>query len=118
MLAINFVAFGDKGQNPALASVARTLRQVFPHQSVFVSEPGKDFNDFIFLAANSPINLDSDRLSTQQIQWLKRRYILVDESKGFILTDNLNPLEHLQTRKAEHYRQTLVEWFGADLLIR
>jgi hypothetical protein len=42
----------------------------------------------------------------------------VDETEGVLLTDNLNPLEQLQTRKAEHYRDLQVEWFGADLLVR
>ena len=39
-------------------------------------------------------------------------------SRGVILTDNFNPLEQLQTRKAEHYRHMLVDWFGRDLLVR
>jgi hypothetical protein len=42
----------------------------------------------------------------------------VDETEGVLLTDNLNPLEQLQTRKAEHYRDLQVEWFGADRLVR
>ena len=60
----------------------------------------------------------SNPLSTDQAAWLQDRVITVDKSQGFILTDNLNPLEHLQTAKAEKYRQILVGWFGADLLVR
>lgn len=118
ILALNFVAFLQGGNNKALASVARTVLQVFPHYSVFISEPGDDFNDFIFLASKDPINLDSKMLSTKQQQWLNKRLVTIDDSQGIILTDNLNPLEHLQTRKAEHYRQVLLDWFGTDLLIR
>lgn len=118
LLALNFVAFSQSGQNTALASVARTIAQVFPHQSVFVSEPGKDFNDFIFLAASRPINLESQALDVEQTAWLQSRLYPVDPAQGTVLTDNLNPLEHLQTRKAEHYRHVLVDWFGADLLVR
>lgn len=118
ILALNFVAFFENGQNKALASVARTISEVFPYYSVIISEPGEDFNDFIFLASTYPIDLDSAELSSRQKQWLKNRLVQVDASQGLVLTDNLNPLEHLQTRKAEHYRQVLIDWFGTDLLLR
>lgn len=118
MLALNFVAFAEGGRNAALASVARTLDQVFPKQSVFISEPGKDFTDFIFLAARQPIDLASPRLGAEQSAWLKQRIFPVDPSRGVVLTDDLNPLEHLQTAKAEHYRHVLVDWFGPEILVR
>ena len=118
ILALNFVAFFEDGRNAALASVARTIAQVFPHHSVFVSEPGKDFNDFIFLASSIPIDLGSPTLDAGQAAWLKNRSISLDEAQGVILTDDFNPLERLQTRKAEHYRRILVNWFGTDLLVR
>jgi hypothetical protein len=53
ILALNFVAFFEDGRNAALASVARTIAQVFPHHSVFVSEPGKD------LGVDPPLSLES-----------------------------------------------------------
>ncbi len=118
LLALNFVAFLQGGRNAALASVSRTLRQVFPHQSVFISEPGRDFNDFIFLANGKPIHPAAKILDAAQAAWLGERSIMLDESAGVILTDDFNPLERLQTEKAEHYRRVLVEWFGKDLLVR
>ncbi|MGZ8190314.1 MAG: fused MFS/spermidine synthase [Methylococcaceae bacterium] len=118
ILALNFVAFSNNGNNPALASVSRTIAQVFPQQSVFVSEPGKDFNDYIFLAANQPIDLNSKALLAEQVEWLQNRLINVDKNRGVVLTDNLNPLEHLQTAKVEHYRRFVVDWLGPDLLVR
>lgn len=118
ILALNFVAFSNGGKNPALASVSKTIEQVLPQQSVFVSEPGDDFNDYIFLAARQPIDLDSPALLAEQSAWLKTRLISVDKSQGVILTDNLNPLEHLQTAKAEHYRHFIVDWLGPELLVR
>lgn len=117
ILALNFVAFSDTQRNAALASVAKTIAQVYPHQNVFISDPGRDFNDFIFLASNRPIDLDSDTLRADQSAWLKQRVFNIDARLGIILTDNFNPLEHLQTQKAEHYRHILVDWFGADLLV-
>lgn len=118
LLALNFVAFGQGEGNKALSSVALTLQQAFPSQRLFISEPGEDFNDFIFLASQEPINLDSSALRADQKNWLAQRQFSVDTSQGLILTDNFNPLEHLQVKKSEHYRDVLVSWFGNELLIR
>ncbi|EDZ67346.1 hypothetical protein NOC27_673 [Nitrosococcus oceani AFC27] len=118
ILALNFVSFSENGKNTALASIAKTLAHAFPHQMVFASEPGKDFNDFIFLAANRPIDLDVNTLTLEKISWLKQRLMIVDKTQGILLTDNFNPLEHLQVRKAKHYRNILVNWLGTDILVR
>ncbi len=118
ILALNFVAFFDQGNNPALASVTKTLAQVFPHQQVFISDPGRDFNDFIFLATNHPVNLESNMLSYTQRDWLMARRVNIDPSYGVLMTDNLNPLESLQTRKSEYYRRIIVDSMGLDHFIR
>lgn len=118
ILALNFVAFSQGSHNAALASVGRTIARVFPHYSIFISKPGEDFNDFIFLAAGRPIDLDSPALRAEQVAWLKNRIVTVNETQGVTLTDNFNPLEQLQTRKAEHYRRVMVDWYGTDLLVR
>ncbi|MGZ4975694.1 MAG: fused MFS/spermidine synthase [Methylobacter sp.] len=117
ILAVNFVAFASD-KSAALSSVSRTIEQVFPHQSVFIAEPGEDYNDFIFLAAGRPIDLASKSLLPDQVTWLHDRIYTANKSQGFVLTDNLNPLEHLQIQKAEHYRHVLVGWFGTDILVR
>lgn len=118
ILAVNFVGFSKGFPNLSLASVARTIEQVFPQLSIFVSEPGEDFNDFIFLAGRQPLDPASKSLLPGESDWLKSRIFTVDRSQGRLLTDNLNPLEHLQIRKSEHYRHFLVDWLGADLLVR
>jgi spermidine synthase len=118
VLAVNFVSFLSGGRNPALASVAKTVSEVFPHYSVFASEPGDDFNDFIFLASRQSIDLSSPALSQEQTAWLQARALTVEPTNGSVLTDNLNPLEHLQTAKAEHYRHVVIDWFGPELLLR
>ncbi len=118
ILAINFVAFYENGNNKALASVAKTIAEVFPYQSLFISEPDDDFNDFIFLASHNSIDIDSESLNTTQSQWLTQRMLQVNLNQGDLLTDNLNPLEHLQIKKSEHYRAMLVELFGNEILIR
>jgi spermidine synthase len=118
ILALNFVAFSDNGHDAALASVARTIAQAFKYHAVYISDPGKDFNDFIFLAASRPIDLDGKTLGAAQAAWLRSRSFVVDGTKGVVLTDNWNPLEQLQIRKAEHYRHVLADWFGTGLLLR
>ena len=117
ILALNFVGFASD-KSAALSSVSKTIDQVFAHQSVFIAEPGEDYNAFIFLAAEQPINLNAKSLLTDQVAWLKNRVFDVNETQGIVLTDNFNPLEHLQTEKAEHYRDVLIGWFGADLFVR
>ncbi len=118
ILALNFVAFYDAGHNASLASVSKTLAQVFSNQDFFISEPGENFNDFIFLASQNPLNLAPNGMPADQAEWLKTRKLPLDNSKGTILTDDLNPLEHLQTAKAEHYRHVIVDAFGPELLVR
>lgn len=118
ILALNFVAFLEDGNNAALASVAKTLAQVFPHQQVFISEPDDALNDFIFLASNHAINIEQDTLEQTQIHWLKQRQVTLNQSMGTLLTDNLNPLEQLQIRKSEQYRRLVVDSMGLSHFIR
>ncbi len=118
MLALNFVSFFENGQNAALASVAKTLAEVFPYQQVFISDPGADFNDFIFLATNHAINLEHDGFADTHSEWLKQRLLTVDQSHGVVLTDNLSRLELLQMRKSEYYRRMIVDSIGSNHFIR
>ena len=128
ILALNFVAFYEEGKNPALASVAKTLAQVFPYQKTLISEPGREFNDFIFLAASIPLSIEpgtrtasdlrTNQLRSDQSLWLKQRLVELDQQQGVVLTDNLNPLESLQIKKSEHYRWMMVESIGLNHFIR
>lgn len=118
ILALNFVAFANAPNNLALASVAKTLAQVLPQQKIFISEPGKDFNDFIFLAGQNLPELEKAPLSFDQMTWLKNRLFTIDTEPGTILTDNFNPLEQMQVAKAERYRRFIVEWLGPQVLLR
>ena len=119
LLTLNFVAFYENGENPALASVAKTLAQVFSNQIVLLSDPGRDFNDFIFLAADRPIDIEpGNQLRYNQSGWLKQRLVRLNQNQGVVLTDNLNPLESMQTRKSEYYRWMMVDSIGLNHFIR
>ena len=118
LLMLNFVGFADRGNNPALASVAKTIAEVFPHQSVFIAEPGREFNDFVFVATSEPLAIEASGLSASEQKWLAVRRVSVNPDFGQILSDNFNPIEKLQIRKAEKYRHVLVDWLGTDILVR
>jgi len=118
VVVLNFVALYENGENAALASVAKTLAQVFPHQIALISDPGREFNDFIFIASNQAVDLEAVHLNPQQRDWFRQRLVNPDQAHGFILTDNLNPLESLQTNKSEHYRSVMVDLIGLNQFIR
>lgn len=118
ILALNFVSFRDNGQNTALASVAKTLAQVFPYQQVFIADPDTDFNDFIFLATKYAMNLNDASFPDTHRTWLKQRLVNIDQSQGMALTDNLSALERLQIRKSEHYRRMIIDLVGTSHFIR
>lgn len=116
LLAFNFVSFFDGGANPALASVSRTLSSVFAQQQVFMSSPGEEFNDFIFLATHQPLTFAG--LYPDQQQWLTDHRVTLDLSAAQLLTDNHNPLEKLQLRKSEHYRSFVAGLVGVQRMVR
>ena len=118
IVALNFVSFLENGKNVALASVSKTLSRVFPHQLTLIADPGRDFNDFIFIASNQPIDIEATHLSRQQRFWLTQRVITLDQNLGTVLTDNYNPLESLQARKSTHYRQMMINSIGLNHFIR
>ena len=54
ILAVNFVAFAN-GKESALSTVGKTLEQVFPQQTTFISEPNKDLMILFFSPHSSPL---------------------------------------------------------------
>lgn len=118
ILALNFVGFYENGQNAALASVARTLAQVFPYQQAFISDPHEDFNDFIFLATRHKIDFNDTSIPNNYRAWLSERSLNINQTNGTILTDNLSNLEVLQLRKSEAYRRIIVDLVGTRHFIR
>jgi spermidine synthase len=121
LLALVFVGFAQGEEARAAASVYRTLGQVFAHRRVFVTRPGENFNDFVFLAAERPIDIDPARASTPEgqsaLEWMLVHEQGMDESQGVLITDDFNPLESMQIAKAEAYRQMLLERVDVDLLM-
>lgn len=116
VLALNFVGFSSGEESVAAASVFRTIGEVFDYRRSYVSAPGEQFNDFVFLASNAPLTAAAQTGSLQINARLSRyEYQLADA--GIVITDDFNPLEHMQYRKAERYRAELVKRVGAQALL-
>jgi len=117
ILALNYVGFTQGEGSEAVASVHKTLKNLFPYVRVFVTEKG-DFTDFIFLAAPQPLEVDAETRD-RRLQWmLERESTALPAAGRLIVTDDYNPLESMQVRKAEAYRNLFMERLAFDLLLR
>lgn len=116
ILALNYVGFTNGEGSDAVASVHRTLRDLFPHVQAFVTDKN-EFTDFIFLASRESIPLDP-KTRDRRIQWLLDHEYRFPDDAGFVITDDYNPMESRQTRKAEAYRKHFLERIAFDLQVR
>ena len=60
----------------------------------------------------------SAQTGDRRLQWLLNHEHRFAEGSGFVLTDDYNPLESRQVRKAETYRKHFLERIAFDLLLR
>jgi len=119
VLAVNFVGFQRGEGSEAVASLSRTLAGLFPVRRVFVTLPQSDFTDFVFLAAKQPFELTAGGEAERNfLSVVARHETSVPVDGGVELTDDFNPLERMQIRKAERYRQLFVERIAPELLLR
>lgn len=116
VLAVNYVGFRQGEGSEGVASVHATLKTLFPHIRVFTTENG-DFTDFIFLASTEPLTVPADSADRRLKVLLEHEYAVPD-GKGVVVTDDYNPMESLQVRKAETYRKIFIERVAANLLLR
>lgn len=114
VLALNYVGFTQGEGTEAVASVYKTLKEVLPNIRVFITEK-TEFTDFIFLASNQPVKLDHNN-PDPRIQWLLDHEYSLSDSGGIVITDDFNPMESMQVRKAETYRKIFMERVTAELL--
>jgi hypothetical protein len=112
------VGFLEGTDQLAVKTVARTLDAVFSSRRAFVSSPGKNFNDIVFLASDSPVALQAHKNNKQIETKLAKKEISINTEDTFIVTDDYNPLESMQVAKAEHYRELLMKRLGKKILLR
>lgn len=118
VLALNMIGFLEGADKIAVEAVALTLDAVFAHRRVFVSEPGEEFNDIVFLVSNSPAALKPHKNNKHIERELAKKEISINTENAFVVTDDYNPLENLQVAKAEHYRELLMKRLGKEILLR
>jgi spermidine synthase len=114
VLALNYVGFTKGEGTQAVASVYKTLKQVLPNVSVFITDKA-EFTDFIFLASNQPVTLDRNNRD-ERVQWLLGHEYALSDADGIIITDDFNPMESLQVRKSETYRKVFMDRVSPELL--
>lgn len=116
ILALNYVGFRKGEGAEAVASVHKTLHSLFPRIRTFTTEKD-DFTDFVFLASAEPLELDANS-PDRRVRVLLENEFTADEAGGILITDDYNPMESLQVRKAETYRKLFMERVAFDLLLR
>ena len=116
VLALNYVGFTSGEGSDAVAAVYRTLKSLFPHVRVFVTEQS-DFTDFVFLASDRPVQIEAAG-TDRRIGWLLAHEHPMPAGEGFIITDDYNPMESRQVRKSEAYRKLFLERIAFELLLR
>jgi len=116
ILALNYVGFQTGEGSDAVAAVYRTIKSLFPHLRVFITEK-TEFTDFVFLASDQPIVLDASG-EDRRIHWLLDHEHRIADRDGFLITDDYNPMESRQVRKSETYRKLFLERIAFDLLLR
>jgi len=116
ILVLNYVGFTQGEGSEAVEAVHRTLQDLSPHLRTFVTDKSK-FTDFIFLASLAPVAIDP-QTGNRRLRWLLDHEHRFAEGSGFVLTDDYNPLESRQVRKAEVYRKHFLERIAFELLVR
>jgi len=114
ILALNYVGYAQGEGADAVASVYQTLASVFPTVRVFITEK-QELTDFIFLASASALEPDP---ANPRTPWLLRHAQGAPAGQGVVITDDYNPMESMQVRKAEAYRKLFMERIAFDLLRR
>ena len=117
ILVVNLVGFMHGDESNGTKAIARTLSKTFKYSKTFIADLNKNFNDITFFVSNSPIQIKSKRKNNHIENWLKSHEFNFPETNGFILTDNYNPLDSLQVKKAELYRKQMVDRVGKKILL-
>lgn len=118
LLVLNMVGFDQGPEHQPIAAMARTLKELFTFQRVFVSLSDSRFNDYVFMVSNAPLELTSTPSDARVARWLKNRERYIDTRNAVLITDDYNPLESLQVKKAEQYRSVLKNRLVPEILLR
>lgn len=115
VLALNYVGYTNGEGADAVTSVYKTLASVMPNIRVFITEKS-EFTDFIFLASKEPLLIDTKTQDRAALWLLDHEYAMTD-TNGIIISDDFNPMESMQVRKAESYRKIFMDRIAPELLL-
>lgn len=125
ILALNFYGYAEGEQALPAAAVAKTIEAVFPFHRVFVSSLQTELTDHVFFASTEPVEFKADEvdiapspLGKLMLDNLLRYEHKISSDQGFVITDDFNPLDSMQVKKAEIYRHQVLSDISADLLAR
>ena len=125
LLALNFYGYAKGEQAQPAAAVKKTIEAVFPYHRVFVSALQTELTDHVFFASTRPVDFKADEvdiapspLGKLMLDNLLRYERSISSNQGFVITDDFNPLESMQVKKAEIYRHQLLSDISPDLLAR
>jgi predicted membrane-bound spermidine synthase len=125
VLAVSFYGLLEGREGEALSSVAATLDAEFPHRLTLAPAPGRELFDRIFLVSASALELPAGPPTRSlsaggrlAFDALPEMVVQVAGGRGLVVTDDWNPLERMQLRKGEAYREWVVGRFGVELLSR
>ena len=124
VLAINCLDFIRGKKAVVSVSILKTLRQVFPYIHTYVSGESDGLENFIIFASGTPLKelkfaVDGDypnRITKRyllQMPALKKNY---PGNAGVVLTDSHNPLESMEMYHSDWFRNSVISFFGEDLL--
>ncbi len=116
VLALNYVGYTKGDGANAVTSVYKTLASLLPNIKVFITDKG-DLTDFIFLASKQALILDKSKQEDKAVKWLVDHEYAMTDTDGIIITDDFNPMESMQVRKAESYRKIFMERIAPELLL-
>jgi hypothetical protein len=122
-LVLNYVGFSAPPSSRVIATIAATLKSVFPSVEVFGTGENRSFANFIFVARRraggwdpAPETLWADSRILKAADLLEKR-IQLDEPYPFLITDDYCPLEWLdrETRfmsRKENSKEIPLSAFG------
>ncbi|HNV86904.1 MAG TPA: fused MFS/spermidine synthase [Candidatus Omnitrophota bacterium] len=123
VFGINSTGFVKGEASRVTRSIFRTLESVFPCVEVFHLEAEDEIGNFVFFAADEPLEFqpesgrippeDRDRL----IAVLKANRAKERLGGGIILTDDYNPISFWAIPIYERWREIILKFFGRKILL-
>ena len=125
ILTLAYFGFCNGEKAVAASSVYKTIKSLFPFTKVYVSKENTDPVDIIFFASMKPLHFQIQQdyrhenpIANQILHNMKNLEKDLPTGMGFLITDDFNPLDSLQEKKAEAYRNNMISLIGPEILLK